>query len=108
MNPIKTACAAGIFACALLSSYARAGDVAYAMNQANGAIVLTDDRSTCPQGSQSYYATDASGQATPMGCWMYSNPWIVAKDFRGVTHQWPIDQFSMTDYAKARYSKGSM
>jgi hypothetical protein len=108
MNPIKTACAAGIFACALLSSCARAGDIAYAMNQANGAIVLTDTQGNCPQGSQSYYTTDAGGQVTPMGCWMYSNPWVIARDINGVTHRWPIDQFSMTDYAKARYSKGSM
>jgi hypothetical protein len=83
---------------------AHAGDVFYVPNQVNGAIVLTDSTGGCPTGSNYYYTTDARGQASPGGCWIYSDPWVYARDTAGQPHQWMLEQFIVTEYAKTHYA----
>ena len=100
MKPIHIALAAALAA----PLAAQAGDVFYAPNQINGAIVLTDSVGGCPAGSNYYYTTDARGQTSPGGCWLFSEPWVYARDTAGAPHQWLIDQFTVTDYAKTRYA----
>jgi hypothetical protein len=102
MNPKYIAAAAIVIA-----AQAHAGDLFYAPNQANGAIVLTDVEGRCPQGSKAYYMTDSAGQVGGSGCWMYSNPWVYTRDMNGVAHQYLIDQFTATDYARAKYAAKS-
>lgn len=106
MNELTKSCAAGILIGAALFAVAKcanAGDLFYAANQANGAIVLTDAHGSCASGSSLYYTTDAGGHSTPMGCWSYSEPWVFARDFQGVTHQWMASSFEATAYAKAKF-----
>lgn len=114
MNSISTACIAGIVTAAALliaTRPAHAGDIAYAPNQANGAIVLTDDVGQCAQGSYSYYTTDAGGKATFGGCFMFKDAWVYARSADGQSHQYMLQQFTETEYFKTRYlssSKSSM
>ncbi|NUY33266.1 hypothetical protein F0160_22540 [Paraburkholderia sp. JPY303] len=84
------------------ASTAHAGDILYTPNQANGAIVLTDVQGRCPARTQAYYTTDAFGQVASGGCWVYSNPWVYARNWDGNSHQYLIDNFIVTDYAKAK------
>jgi hypothetical protein len=105
MNELTKSCAAGVLIGAALFAVAKcanAGDLFYAANQANGAIVLTDTQGSCASGSSQYYTTDAGGRVTPTGCWSYSEPWVFGRDFKGVTHQWMASNFLETDYAKAK------
>ena len=100
---LKSIAAAAFF----IAAQAHAGDLFYAANQANGAIVLTDSQSSCAQGSKAYYTTDAGGHPAPGGCWSYSDPWVIANGVDGQTHQWMAIQFTETDYAKSKYGTKS-
>lgn len=96
---LKYIASAAIF----IAVQAHADDLFYAPNQANGAIVLTDIQGKCQKGSELYYLTNSSGQIAGGGCWLYSDPWVLARNMDGTLHQYMANQFTATGYAKSKY-----
>jgi hypothetical protein len=92
-------------ALALASLTAHATPLAYAGNQVNGMIVLTDEQNNCPTGIRYAYRTNASGVRIMGGCYVVTSdmPFVYLRWLNDINalREYPVEAFTLTAAGRA-------